>query len=150
MPYFLYDRDKQLIEYAVSKLPYANGADVSNARAIGVMRTLAGPLSAVVVYSNHREDFKSVQASIVIENPHSMTRKVWRRLFSYPFNELVCNRLEVTVPASNLKSVTLVEKLGFVREGVLRRFLGTDDLIVFSLLKSEAERWLNDKSVQNA
>ena len=150
MPYFVYDRDEQLIKYALTKLPYAGGAsDINKSRAIGVMQTMAGPLSAVVIFSNHHEEFKSIQVSVVIDNPHGMTKGVWRRLFAYPFTQLGVNRLEVTVPASNLKSMALVEKLGFVREGVLRRFLGTDDLIVFSLLRNEAERWLNDKSIQN-
>lgn len=149
MPFLIYQRDEMLVKWAAARLPYAHVTEeeIKRCRAIGVQRKEHGPLSAVVIFSNYREDFKTIEASVVIEDKYGMTKNVWRRMFAYPFKQLGCEVLYVSVPASNQQSLSLCEKLGFQCDGKRPKFLGNDDLVMFSLLKHQAGKWLSDKPI---
>jgi RimJ/RimL family protein N-acetyltransferase len=60
---------------------------------------------------------------------------------AFAFNELNLHRVQVTVFSYNERSVSLVEKLGFQREGVYREFLQRDgrrhDMVLYGLLRHE-------------
>lgn len=63
----------------------------------------------------------------------------------YGFRKMELNRIQAIIDSKNVRSIRLVERLGFKREGVLRQnsfFIGRflDD-IVFSLLKKEWTRF---------
>ena len=64
-----------------------------------------------------------------------------RLLMAYGFNELNLYRLQLTVLAYNIRAVGMYEKLGFIREGVLREFGERDgrryDLYQYGLLRTE-------------
>lgn len=64
-------------------------------------------------------------------------------LIQYAFNRLDLNRIEISCAEDNVRSRALPEKLGFVKEGILRDhyYLNGDvhNLIVYSLLKSDKE-----------
>jgi ribosomal-protein-serine acetyltransferase len=69
-----------------------------------------------------------------------MTKSV-KSLIDYSFNKLNLNRIGVEIATENKKSLAVAERLGFVKEGVIRqyefinnRFL---DYVVLSKLKSE-------------
>jgi RimJ/RimL family protein N-acetyltransferase/nitroimidazol reductase NimA-like FMN-containing flavoprotein (pyridoxamine 5'-phosphate oxidase superfamily) len=68
-----------------------------------------------------------------------------RVLLQYGFDKMGLHRIEATTHVENLRSMRVLEKLGFQREGILRSFYYRDgsfnDQSMFSLLKSEwAER----------
>lgn len=62
-------------------------------------------------------------------------------IVEYGFKNMHLNRIEAMVGPSNVASLRLIEKMGFVREGLLRKHYcknGTpEDSIIFSLLKDE-------------
>lgn len=62
-------------------------------------------------------------------------------LIAFAFNELNLHRIQVTVFSYNERSISLVEKLGFQREGVYREFLQRDgrrhDMVLYGLLRHE-------------
>jgi hypothetical protein len=64
-----------------------------------------------------------------------------RVFFSYPFEQLKCQRVTAYVAFKNAKCLTLVNRLGFVPEGRLREGMPNDDLMVFGMLRREC-RWL--------
>ncbi|HCU58442.1 MAG TPA: hypothetical protein DIC64_00485 [Alphaproteobacteria bacterium] len=65
-------------------------------------------------------------------------KRVLRAIFDIAFNFLECRRASVRVDAFNKKSRKLVEGLGFIKEGVLRRFEDNgNDGIIYSMLKNE-------------
>jgi ribosomal-protein-alanine N-acetyltransferase len=70
-------------------------------------------------------------------------REALERVIKFGFEDMGLNRAEVTIMATNPRSVSLVARLGFVREGVLREFSKADgkyvDEHVFSLIKKD---WL--------
>ena len=63
---------------------------------------------------------------------------------AFAFNELNLHRVQVTVFSYNERSIGLIEKLGFQREGVFREFLQRDgrrhDMVLYGLLRHEWER----------
>ena len=77
----------------------------------------------------------------------------WRRgymaealdaLATYSFLELNLNRIEADTDPRNVRSITTLERLGFVREGYLREgwIIGAEkaDTVLFGLLRSDWER----------
>lgn len=62
--------------------------------------------------------------------------------FDYPFNQVKVARITGLVPARNLAAQRFDEHLGFVREGLIRRGVGDDDLIVYGMLKEEC-KWIS-------
>ncbi|MBN2336273.1 GNAT family N-acetyltransferase [Candidatus Bathyarchaeota archaeon] len=66
-----------------------------------------------------------------------------RELVRYGFAEMGLNRIEATIDPENKRSVNLIERLGFMREGLLREkyFYGgrRRDELVYGLLRSDWE-----------
>jgi len=62
---------------------------------------------------------------------------------AFAFNELNLHRVQVTVFSYNERSIALIEKVGFQREGAYREFLQRDgrryDMILYGLLRHEWE-----------
>lgn len=63
------------------------------------------------------------------------------RALGFGFENMGLNRIEVTIMATNLRSIGLVTRLGFTREGILREFSKQEgkyvDEHVFSILKRD-------------
>jgi RimJ/RimL family protein N-acetyltransferase len=60
---------------------------------------------------------------------------------AFAFNELNLHRITATVFSYNARSIALLEKLGFQREGAFREFLQRDgkrhDMLLYGLLRQE-------------
>ncbi|GGO98611.1 GNAT family N-acetyltransferase [Wenjunlia tyrosinilytica] len=67
-----------------------------------------------------------------------------RALTTYAFAELGLHRISAAIGPENAASIAIVEKLGFVREGVLRDHVFTNsswrDSVLYSVLAHEWER----------
>jgi [ribosomal protein S5]-alanine N-acetyltransferase len=65
-------------------------------------------------------------------------------IISYGFEQMNFQRIEALIEPDNLPSQKLVEKLGFIREGLLRNYEFTcgkfDDLYMYSLLKQDFDK----------
>jgi len=72
-----------------------------------------------------------------------------RLIARWTFASLPIERLEIMTEPDNLAPQRLAEKAGFVREGLLRRYLEADegrvDVVMFSLLRDEASATLGDE-----
>ena len=59
----------------------------------------------------------------------------------YGFQEMNLNRIEAIIDPANTSSVQLLEKIKFVREGLLREYdlgqNGFDDVYMYSILKRD-------------
>ena len=83
------------------------------------------------------------EVSVVVEDPRVVSRQVLRDFFDYPFRQLKVTRLQAVTAATNTRCVSLLERLGFTREGVLRRLHdGVVDAVVYSMLTGEC-RWVD-------
>jgi RimJ/RimL family protein N-acetyltransferase len=63
-------------------------------------------------------------------------------IFDYPFNQVGVRRMTGLIPESNAASIAFAERVGGVREGVLRDGARDGNLVIYGLLRSEADRWL--------
>lgn len=100
-----------------------------------------------VVYSMFREERygNDVRATIA-----AVTHLPWakpavlREIFRYPFEVLKCVRVTCLVKEGNERSINLAKRLGFRKEGVLRRgWDGRTNALVYSMLKSECKYLVN-------
>lgn len=105
--------------------------------AIGQMRD--GELIAGVVYDNYNG--RNVVGAVAIDKPP--TRKFWTSIFSYAFETLDCHRMTVYVEESNTKSMKLMKKLGFEREGALMGAAEDGGNIIILYMRKTACRMLD-------
>lgn len=85
--------------------------------------------------------FQDVWLTIYTNDKHWCNRRVLKAIFYIAFNFLGCRRASVRVDAKNKKSLNLVERLGFKKEGILRGFENNGhDGVVYSMFKNEC-RW---------
>ena len=108
--------------------------------AFGVERD--GALIAGLLYTNYIPcDGGGNVHMWAVGEPGWMSRRVIAAMLAYPFVQLDCHRMTVTIPRNNRKSRSISEKLGFRLEGVIREGLGPrKDLMVYGLLRNEC-RW---------
>ncbi len=70
-----------------------------------------------------------------------ITSEAVHKVISYSFNELALHRMGAVTYPQNEPSILLLQKFGFVKEGVLRGYLyqnnHSHDALVFSVLQSE-------------
>jgi len=69
------------------------------------------------------------------------TREFLKHAFGYPFKQLSCARVTGLVKAGNEAARRLDEHLGFVQEGILRKGMDGNDLILYGMLKQEC-KWI--------
>lgn len=111
--------------------------------AVGIGLDVDGKLTAAVVYELYNEI--SVNMHIALEPGWNLSRGQIKIAFSYPFEQLECQRITGTIRADNFSAQRLAEKLGFVQEGRMRCACkdGTD-MIVYGMLRDEC-RWIGVK-----
>lgn len=69
--------------------------------------------------------------------PGFLTRRFINFVSQYVFEYLKLTRLECRIFSDNKKSIDIVERLGFVREGRLRQVWDKRDMYVYSILPGE-------------
>ena len=101
------------------------------------------PVGTLGLYSYSERDGRAELGYDLLEEHWGrgiMTESV-REVVRYGFEEIGLNRIEATIDPENTRSVRLVERLGFRREGFLReRFFYSGkrrDELVYGLLKSD-------------
>ena len=79
------------------------------------------------------------------------TEKYWcnrgmlKQMFALAFLKMDCRRISVLVKKNNRQALNLVKRLGFKKEGILRKFDDYgDDCYVFGMLREECP-WINFK-----
>lgn len=95
-----------------------------------------------VLYHNYTGG--NCEMTIATTSPRWATRNIISELLAYPFEWLGCRRITAITDADNTKSKSMLERLGFQQEGVIRegspRENGTD-AIIYGLLKREYKTW---------
>ncbi len=73
---------------------------------------------------------------------HGYMTEALEKLLPYAFEQMEVNRIEAFISPSNLKSIGLVQRLGFTKEGLLKQHVKGnkgqfEDSILYSLLQSD-------------
>ena len=99
-----------------------------------------GNLVGGVTYSSYTG--REIWAAIWVDDRSVWSRKNLNTMFSYPFEECGVVRLCGLVSVRNTASLKMMERMGFVREGLYRKYVPNDvDAVVFAMLKEEC-KWI--------
>lgn len=93
----------------------------------------------------HRE----VWWTIYTTDKHWCNRQMLRQMFAMAFKTMDCRRINILVNKSNQRSYNFVQRLGFVSEGLLRRYdENGEDCYFLGMLREEC-KWINQKGEKN-
>ena len=115
-----------------------SGYFAARSNAIGLVKD--DRLIAGVIYENWNG--RSIMCHIAVEG--RLTRRYFGAIFDYAFN--VCNVEKVIVPVEshNLRSVKLIENMGFTEEGRIKDCQPEGDTILYTMTKGDC-RFLGDR-----
>lgn len=100
-----------------------------------------GKMAAGLILNNYRKDL-DVWLTIYSVSPHWCAKSTLKYIFKTCFETLNCKRVNVLVSKDNIKSLSLCERLGFVKEGLLRQYRENgQDCYFMGMLKKEC-KWL--------
>jgi RimJ/RimL family protein N-acetyltransferase len=105
----------------------------AKSQAIGLKQN--GEFVAGVIYENWNR--QSIVCHIAISG--RLTPRYLAVIFDYPFNVCKVNKIIVPVDATNLKSISLVEKMGFTEEARIKDGMADGDMILFTLAKDDCK-----------
>lgn len=109
------------------------GANVT----IGIVR--AGKLIAGVIYNDCRPGV-DVWMTIYSASKYWCSRRILKHIFAVAFDVMDCRRVSAFVSVDNQASKSMLERLGFKREGLLRQYRDNgEDCFLFGMLKSECK-----------
>lgn len=134
---------KEFASRAIGVPPFSE-----DAKAIGLIKNYQ--IIAAVVYSSFGSDNQRIwndcQMHVAaLPGAKWATKEFLYHAFNYPFNYLGCTRVTGIVKKSNVRAQRFDEKIGFVKEGVMRQAMDGEDCIVYGMLKSEC-KWLDYKT----
>lgn len=130
------DRDNLIAKWVCRGLKEDFGW-VGDNLTIGVM--LGGKIIAGIIMNDCRPG-RDVWLTIYSTDKRWCCRRVLRCVFDLAFNKMKCRRVSLFVSKDNACSRNLVEKLGFVREGLLRQYRDNgNDCFVYGMLKNECK-----------
>lgn len=130
------DLDGSVIAWVCKGLgdsPFEYGRNVT----LGIY--LKNKLIAGVIFNDIRPN-RDVWLTIYSENKKWCNKRILRLIFDFIFDKIGAERASAFVSKDNEPSINLVEKLGFVREGLLRHYRDNGkDCVVYGMLKSECK-----------
>lgn len=140
--------DKKIGEWVARHLPASedikSAADFGKYVSMGYVRD--GKPIVGVVYNAYRElrHGNDIRVTIVATSRLWATKEIISTLISYPFQKAGCMRITAIIREGNDASVQLARRLGFRKEGVIRKaYNGKANALVFGMLKSEC-KWLTE------
>ena len=96
---------------------------------------------AGLIFNNYRANL-DLWMTIYSTSPKWCSKSVLKYIFTTCFVTLNCKRANVFVSKDNHKSLSLCERLGFKKEGLLRQYRENgDDCYIMGMLKQEC-MWL--------
>jgi RimJ/RimL family protein N-acetyltransferase len=105
----------------------------AKSQAIGLKQN--GKFVAGVIYENWCG--RSITCHIAISG--RLTPRYMAVIFDYPFNMCKVKKIIVPVDATNLKSISLVEKMGFTEEARIKDGMADGDMILYTLAKEDCK-----------
>lgn len=130
----IYAQDERLLDWCGERLRITFPPESRTIAAIDQAEILC-----VVAYSRFTPH--NCEMSIASSSPRWCTRRFLKAGFHYPFVQCDLQRVSFVTTPDNEKTVSLLQRLGAVREGILRRWFGERDGLLYGMLKSEC-RWI--------
>ena len=130
--------DREIHAWLVERIPYTESLEPC--RCIGFRRRSDGK----ILYGGAFNEFRGrdVQYHAACDDPKVLTKTRIALLFDYPFTQLGVTRVSCVIAAGNDRSRKVVEGLGWVHEGTVRKFYAdNEDGVIYGMLREEC-RWL--------
>lgn len=131
----IYEQDEFIRDWLHDRLGY----EISEGVTIALARE--GHLEAVACFHEYRQEHGSIELTFATKSPKWQSRRYIRAIFGYAFGQLGCGRITTFAPAVNSMATRLNDRIGFVREGIMRKAFYGGDLVMFGMLRDEC-KWL--------
>lgn len=138
------ERRAEVLEWTRERIEHVQGWP-HGSTAIGVEHE--GRLVIGVVYSWYSGFAMEMSTAIDEAGKAILGRRILRVVFGYPFEDAKCLRVGTLAPAWRADIVEFNERLGYVREGLMREATPQGDYVIFGMLRREC-RWLPKTSGQ--
>ena len=133
--------DDRMMGWTAERIPTIGaGYRWSDAQAIGLVE--ADKILAGMVVHDYSRACRNCQLTFAAASARWATRPSIRALLAYPFEQLRVARVTTMIASRNVRALRLNERLGFVREGIMRRGFGNDDTVILGLLREETPEWM--------
>ena len=130
----IFDKTGEITDFVCSGLGEDTAWIDKNSCTIGFV--VNGKLIGGLIYHNIRPH-KDLWLTIYTTDKRWCTRRALRTIFGLAFNYWQVERVSVAVSVNNYPSIKLVEKLGFKKEGLLRKYRDDgSDCYFFGMLKA--------------
>jgi hypothetical protein len=105
---------------------------------VGIGWEQGGTVVAGVVYDHFTGP--CIVASIAVDDPHMAREFLWA-IFDYPFNQLGVGKILANVSADNEASLSMLKRMGFIREAYIEGVFPSGAMIIMSLVRENCV-WL--------
>lgn len=131
------EQRKIALSYLARRLQMTE-SDVANDLSEVFLACRNNEAKGVILYKNYSSgDVEMVCAG----EPGWVTPGVVRFALGYPFLALGCNRITCLAARRNKAMRGYLHRMGFKLEGVKRKALEGHDVMIYGLLKAEADKW---------
>lgn len=96
-------------------------------------------IMGVVVYTRFTPF--GCELSVASTTPKFLTRAFLRVVFGYPFKQCGMVRISAVIEDGNINAIDMDERLGFIREAILKQWYGDKDGILLRMTKDEC-KWI--------
>lgn len=139
----LYGRSEEVAQWVLHRIPEMRGRSFGPCAAIGVLRD--GNLVGGFVFSGYAQhaDGSDITINGAAAPGNRVTRRMWERVYSYPFVQIGCARVSDYIIETNQNAIRFAERSGFKLEGRKRRGYGSEDVLLYGMLRHEC-RYLKE------
>jgi len=137
------DQNKALAEILIERM----GGGFADAQCLAVIDN-DDEIAGIVAFFNYRKP--NIEVSFFCDDFRwALNRDGIIEVLSYPFVQLQCQRITALVEKKNLQARRMVQRLGFVEEGKLRKAGPKGDIFIYGLLSDELKlrkyhgKWTN-------
>lgn len=125
------EQNKVLTEILIERM----GGGYADAQCLAVIDN-DDEIAGIVAYFNYR--WPNVEVGFFCDDFRwALNRDGIIEVLSYPFVQLKCHRITALVEKKNTRARKMVQRLGFVEEGKLRKAGPKGDIFVYGLLADE-------------
>lgn len=103
----------------------------------GAVMLSGGRVVAGCCYHRYAEMFRGIEVTFAADNPMWCRPGNVEKWFAYPFKQLGCERVTMTIARKNKRARAMAKKMGFREEGIARKGFYPDDAVLYGLLRTD-------------
>jgi RimJ/RimL family protein N-acetyltransferase len=115
---------------AAAKIPFIQGMHLCVATIGADGKVLGG-----VFFTDY--NYASIQSHVASFAPNWLTQDLLYLMFDYPFMQVKCKKIILTIPSFNLQALAFASKLGFTSEAYIKDVFPNGGMCVLSMTKDD-------------